>query len=69
MFIVKKRKLRRDLITLYNSVTGGCRQVGVRLFSSGTVTGHEDTALSYTRGCLSWILGNILHKKSDWTLE
>ena len=69
MFIVKKRKLRRDLITHYNSVTGGCRQVGGRLFSSGTLTGHEDTVLSYTRGSLSWILGNILHKKSDWALE
>ena len=44
MFILEKRRLRRNLITFYNSLTGLCSQVGVRIFSQGTVTGQEDTA-------------------------
>ena len=32
MFILEKKRFRGDLITLYNSVTGGSSQVGVTLF-------------------------------------
>ena len=46
MFILEKRRLRVDLITVYNSLTGGKSQGGGGLFSQGRMTREHSLKLN-----------------------